>query len=236
MDGGRGADSMSGGDGNDHMAGRDGADRMDGGAGADCMKGGNDNDTMTGGTGADIMLGEAGNDSMDGGADNDSLDGGSGNDVIRGGDGNDWIAGSAGSDTLYGGAGADNFVFRQDEDAVGTINYIRDWDAGDTITLCGQSSFFYFVTKIDFGSFDNDGVANDVAVALSDGSFIYISNAAADFTPGHTPPMEFVGNNVDDFVHRDTNDPGCRITCPDPDSPVVLRPIEFCYDPDMVMV
>ena len=67
-----------------------------------------------------------------------------------------------------------------------------------------------------------------MAIALSDGSFIYIANAADDFTSGETPPMEFAGNNLDDFEHAAGDDPGCFISVDDPDA-VPAQPInEFC--------
>jgi Ca2+-binding RTX toxin-like protein len=230
MSGGDGHDSMAGGDGHDAMDGGNGNDAMDGGAGDDCMRGQDGNDSMAGGDGWDTLLGGKGNDTLSGGAGNDDLGGGKGNDRITGGDGNDRIIGGAGRDTMFGGEGADVFVFRQDEDDPGTANFINDWDSGDVIVLCGQSPFFFTVTKLDFVHLDNDGLKNDVAIALSDGAFIYVRNAADDFTEGEGAMVEFEGNNVDDFVHVDFDDPLCDIDCPPPEIPDPLEMFEFCVD------
>jgi serralysin len=228
MSGQEGADTMSGGSSADAMDGGAGAERMDGG---DCMLAGFGDDSALGGNGNDVILGQEGNDTLDGGGWNDSLDGGAGNDSLRGGDGDDWIARSSGSDTATGGAGADVFVFREDEDDPGTINYINDWDAGDVVVLRGQSPFFYSVTKIDYAADGNDGVEDDVRISINDGSFIYIRGAAADFVEGVGSQLELVPGNADDFVHRAGDDPACFVSCPAPLLPPALPVIEFCYDP-----
>ena len=213
---------------------------MDGGTGNDCMLGGLGADTMDGGTGNDVMLGGVGADTMDGGTGNDQLDGGAGGDVIKGGAGDDVLMGDAGRDTLYGGAGSDQFGFHQNEDAAGTPNDIKDWDAGgtdpvtgqplaaDQIDLCGQTELFYTVTKIDFVALDNDGVKNDVAIALSDGSLIYVSNASSDFTKGEGAQIEDIGKNASNFEHHAGNDPDCFITCDGPVIPDHVEPVPFC--------
>jgi Ca2+-binding RTX toxin-like protein len=171
------------------------------------------------------VFGQAGNDYLSGGTGDDYLDGGAGKDTLLGG---------TGSDAMLGGAGADTFVFREDEDAPGTINFINDWDAGDKIVLCGQHPFFYSVTKIEFTSDGFDGVQDDVRISINDGSFIYIRGAAADFQEGIGTQVEFLPGNVDDFVHKDTKDPGCYVDCPAPLVPAALPIYEFCYDPDLM--
>jgi hypothetical protein len=268
MSGGSGHDQMTGGDGDDDMKGCGGNDKMDGGYGDDVMDGGNGHDcligndgydSISGGNGNDTILGDSGymgnddsaaimdvyygynNDSLSGGAGDDEIDGGYGNDTITGGDGNDIIAGGEGADDLTGGAGLDAFVFRQDEDYPGTVNVIRDYEAGEQIVLCGQDQSFYFVNKINFVAWEADGLQNDVRIRLSDGTVIVVIDAKADFEKGISVNGSNVGDlagNLDDFLWLDihSKDPAmkelvekyCHIDCEGPAFDPAPDPINFC--------
>ncbi len=111
--------------------------------GADDIVGTNGADVIDALGGADTVQGLGGDDVIDGGSADDSLLGGDGLDVINGGHGLDQLFGGAGddvlnggteSDILTGGAGCDSFQF----DPLGsTIDFITDFEAGDSIELGG---------------------------------------------------------------------------------------------------
>jgi hypothetical protein len=145
---------------------------------------------------------------------------------LIGGDGNDYLMGNRGRDTLSGGSGDDTYVFFQDQDNPGTRDVILDWNPGDKILLCGQASPFYRVTKIWFQAADNDLERNDVGIALSDGTFILVKNAADEFDEAevgfeetwdlsyerHGQPQEYNGN-LDNFLRGFDQDEGGRAPC-----------------------
>jgi Ca2+-binding RTX toxin-like protein len=207
-----------------------GNDKVTGGADDDCILAGDGNDTASGGLGNDIVLGEAGIDTVNGDAGDDQLDGGAGKDKVNGGDGNDKVIGGADNDVLSGGAGSDVFVFRQEESL--TIDTITDWnvfDSGEKIALCGEGRTKWWISEIalvDANPSDFDYEIDDVIIQLSNGSAIYVLNAASDFVLGDAPnPGDdwLYTSNADDFVRVAAGDPSCYPTCEVP--PVVCETI-----------
>ena len=68
---------------------------------------------------------------------NDTLVGNREDNVLAGGSGNDSLAGGAGDDYLYGNGGNDVFVFSNEDDADGDVDFVTDFDSGDRIDFLG---------------------------------------------------------------------------------------------------
>lgn len=250
IQGDAGNDTITGGNGNDLINGSAGADSVDGGAGVDSISGGAGNDTLDGGNSGDpdIIIGEGGNDKIYGRDGDDQLAGGTGNDTIDGGNGNDSIWGEEGNDSLIGGAGNDKFYFDQFEtgDPSPTVSYfdtINGWNDGDKIVLCGEIPQKFYVTNIALGNYDQDGIADDVQIVLSNQQNITVLNASQYFQAASGSPAggaETVGLNANNFERAVDVDGDGRGDCPEPTVATVQfgcpEPIDFCACTDDLMV
>jgi Ca2+-binding RTX toxin-like protein len=145
---------------NNVLAGAAGNDTLDGSLGADTLHGGQGNDLYhrdnagdqiveNAGEGSDTVLSSVNytlaanveNLTLAGAATNgggNALDnvlaGNALNNLLAGAWGADTLYGGLGNDTLYGGVGNDQFVF-DTAAAVGNVDTLADWSAGDLIAL-----------------------------------------------------------------------------------------------------
>ncbi len=156
--GNSGDDTLIGGAGNDTVDGSSGNDKLVAGSGDDLLIARTGTDLYSGGAGYDsvdfhnilgkvivdltketgtLMFGHVavaapmlsiealiGNDA------GDTFTGSKAANVFAGGAGNDWMRGGAGSDTMTGGGGADTFVVLKKDLAGGSVDTIKDFDAG----------------------------------------------------------------------------------------------------------
>ena len=157
--GGAGADTLG-------VAGATGA-QLDGRAGNDTLTGGDAADRLVGGTGGDTLDGRGGDDDLHGDDGDDVLSGGAGADWLGGDAGNDWLDAGAGDDRLYGGAGDDTYVIAA---ASGT----------DVIDDALGSNAIRFAPGLSRAAVTFRHDANDLVVALADGSRSWIRNGYAE--------------------------------------------------------
>ena len=151
--------------------------------------------TLTGNGLDNVMGGSRAVETLSGMAGNDTLYGYGGNDTLIGGGGNDRIVGGLGGDVIYSGAGEDVIVYTALSDSTFTSSYeamdwIRDWDALDTIdlsaidansTIAGNQAFRF--SGYAFGFPGTDHSAGSLTIGGFGGELYIIGYVNNDDTP-----------------------------------------------------
>ncbi|MGQ0657523.1 MAG: beta strand repeat-containing protein [Chromatiales bacterium] len=192
--GGSAGDTLTGDGSVNVLSGGGGADTLDGGAGADTLAGGADTDTadysgsasgvtvdLTAGTG---MGGDAGGDTLTG---IENLTGSNNSDTLTGDANANLLSGGLGGDILTGGAGADTLSLGAADGASDLVRYTATTDGAAAGANTGQDTIQQFEAGTDVVLFTDafNGGAADLDDIISDDTFQFQTNAAANFSFTH---------------------------------------------------
>ncbi|WP_419895833.1 calcium-binding protein [Roseomonas sp. USHLN139] len=183
------------------------ADRIDAAGGHDVVNGLAGDDMLYGGAGNDALNGGSGHDWLEGGLGDDTLTGGSGNDRLIGGSGNDVLIGGLGADILRGGSGRDIFRYASAAELDGDI--IRDFEAGDLLSLSGLGRYSFIgqdgftgaglEIRFDGGTLsvdvDGDGLA-EARAAIDTGGRLLEGQVAGSLTLIIAPDRVLNGTSI----------------------------------------